>query len=95
MSIQKINTPDDFKAWCLDNIKMIHAQKAKRDDAVAGALRFAARRIEIGYSVQEAGDLYMRAAKSTRTPKLQRDAARDALVAIGWKPKSERDGGAE
>lgn len=95
MSIQKINTPEDFKAWCIDNAEMIHARKAKRDEAAAYALRYAARRIELGYSPQEAGDSYMRAAKAMRTPKLERDAARDALMAIGWKPKGERDLGVE
>lgn len=77
----------DFIAWLHDNKTTLanNEERIRRQviDGLAFHLKY---KILQGYSLQEAGDNYVRAVKP-RMPCAMFDAVRDALLEMGWAEK--------
>jgi hypothetical protein len=89
---EKQHTVENFKAWSAETQAQRQAmQSAIRDDARENVVRFVMREMQKGYSLDEAGDMFLKVAKwKPRRPDAFVQAARETLAAMGWKAKRER-----
>lgn len=94
MSDRKVSSVADFLVWHQESqqARQRHANHL-RSQMEQGALCWVKREMQQGYSIQEAGDRFVRAMKHLRVPTDQGAAAIVALSQIGWQPK--RQGGAK
>ncbi|MGX1322110.1 hypothetical protein AB7M17_005563 [Bradyrhizobium sp. USDA 377] len=88
MSEREISNPADFLAWHREAQAGLERRAAlMRQQMEKNAMRWVQREVKSGCDIQEAGDRFVRAMKSLRTPADQAAAAVVALSQIGWRPK--------
>ncbi|MDR6474429.1 hypothetical protein ABIE53_001679 [Burkholderia sp. OAS925] len=89
---EKQATVENFKAWAAATQARRQALEAAiRDDARENVVRFTTREMRKGYSLDEAGDMFLKIARSApRRPEAFIQAARETLAEMGWTPKRER-----
>lgn len=85
---ERLLTVDDFKAWLRVNESAreeLEVEITRR--AVDSAVRFVTREMANGFSLQDAGNKFMRISKANRLPSAHTNAARAALQEMGWTAK--------
>ncbi|MEK2602064.1 hypothetical protein [Burkholderia arboris] len=85
-SIKKMLTVEDFKSWQ----RVTEAARAEMEDdirrqAVDSLVRYVTREMSNGRSLQQAGDAFLCISKELCFPYSHIDAARSALIEMGWK----------
>ncbi|MBT2791209.1 hypothetical protein [Paraburkholderia strydomiana] len=88
----KKHTVENFNAWIAATQARRQALEATiRDDARENVVRFVMGEMRKGYSLDEAGDMFLKVAKwKPRRPAAFVQAARETLIAIGWTARRER-----
>ncbi|WP_333992239.1 hypothetical protein [Burkholderia orbicola] len=85
-STKKMLTVEDFKAWQ----RVTEAARAELEDdirrqAVDSLVRYVTREMSNGRSLQQTGDAFLSISKELCFPYSHIDAARSALIEMGWK----------
>ncbi|MFM0083760.1 hypothetical protein P0D72_33525 [Paraburkholderia sediminicola] len=91
LSQEKQPTIENFKAWATATQARRQALEAAiRDDARKNVISFVIGEMRKGYSLNQAGDAFLKVAKWKPRPDAFAKAARETLSELGWLPKRER-----